>query len=113
MIIGLSVIIVSLSFLVLDCFSFECLVICMSDIFGDFEFLCIVYKCLVLKKFCIKGCFIFDWGMEVFVVGCFSFVKMKVKKCRVVILVGVVCFYLNRVFFVVIFDVFLINFNVV
>lgn len=79
----------SLEMLVSKCLSLERLVLCGSDMVGDDEFVCIVFKCVVLKKLCIKNCFVFDYGMEVFVFGCFNLVKVKVKKCRVVICEGI------------------------
>lgn len=50
--------------------------------FGDFEFFCIVVKCLSLRKLCIKNCLILDLGIENFVNGCFGLIKVKIKKCR-------------------------------
>nr|GFB19940.1 F-box protein SKIP2-like [Tanacetum cinerariifolium] len=48
----------------------------------DSEISCIAFKCVALKKLCIKGCPISDKGIEAFTWGCPNLIKIKVKKCR-------------------------------
>ncbi|XP_057542865.1 F-box protein At1g47056-like [Amaranthus tricolor] len=80
--IGVSPTMITLDVIVSNCRSLERLALCSCDSIGDQEMSCIASKCSALKKFCIKGCPISDYGLEALAWGCPNLVKIKVKKCR-------------------------------
>ncbi|WOL15205.1 F-box protein [Canna indica] len=65
-----------------SCRGLERLALCGCDTIGDAEIACIAARCMALKKLCIKGCPVSDFGLEALVEGCPSLIKIKLKRCR-------------------------------
>ncbi|KAK6923084.1 F-box domain [Dillenia turbinata] len=79
--IGVNSTVLSLEAIGCNCPKLERLALCGSDTIGDAEISCIAANCTALKKLCIKGCPVSDYGMEALARGCPNLVKVKIKKC--------------------------------
>ncbi|XP_059623936.1 F-box protein At1g47056-like [Cornus florida] len=80
--IGINLSFTSVEAIATNCQKLERLALCGSETVGDKEISFIAAKCVMLKKFCIKGCPVSDQGIEAFAWGCPNLVKIKVKKCK-------------------------------
>ncbi|KAK6924015.1 Leucine-rich repeat [Dillenia turbinata] len=79
--IGVNSTVLSLEAIGCNCPKLERLALCGSDTIGNAEISCIAANCMALKKLCIKGCPVSDYGMEALARGCPNLIKVKIKKC--------------------------------